>query len=104
MQLAPDNSFTFSLGNSGFFFVPGTPVPGLEFTSTNITSNIYTLPNDSGALAFSGDNLNGIGDVSGVNFELNSFDISPVPLPSALPMLGTALIGLGAFAWRRRVS
>lgn len=32
---------------------------------------------------------------------LLSGDVTPVPLPAALPLLATALAGLGAIAWKR---
>ena len=44
--------------------------------------------------------------VENINFKINSLTLSPVPLPAAFPLFGTALAGLAGVGWlkRRKVS
>lgn len=78
----------------------------LTFASANLLSQFDVLYANSPNITFAGNNLGGTGTVDGTNFQLNSIDISPVPLPPALSMFGAAFLALASFAmWAsRRVS
>ena len=69
-------------------------VAGNWYSGGSVWANITSTSGDIGSVVFS-DNRGG-----------NSFEfdkVSAVPLPGALPLFGTALLGLGMLARRRRV-
>lgn len=41
-------------------------------------------------------------DYDVVDFEVNAFEVAPVPVPAALPLMGAGLAALGFFGWRRK--
>jgi hypothetical protein len=87
VSLAPGNDagaeiFGNPPGSQGELIVNGLDQPNLTYADFN-----YSLD----------------GGVTGGTVTLVSEEVSPVPLPASLPLFGCALIGLIAFARRRKV-
>ena len=115
------NGFNTGYGQTGFdtlnyFWTPNTLNSGsltlqtalgvdLTLTTPNIYGGGLTSFSASGAdLSGSGIAPGALGFPGGVGFQLTSVEaFSPAPLPAALPLFGTALLGLAGFAWRRRI-
>jgi hypothetical protein len=82
-----------------WFIDPGLGNPfklqqtGFDLDPPNGVVGIITWPLDHPPTSFADFALNGTPAISG--------DVSPVPLPAALPLFGSAILGLAGLAWRR---
>ena len=73
---------------------PGTPVPYLTLTAADITSVVISTTNNGSGVGFNVSSLT----------EAQSSSTSSVttPLPAALPLFATGLVGLVLLGWRRK--
>ena len=113
-------SYSLNQPTTSIEFVWGSPSPGNQVSFFNGNTLVGTV--DYGDSAIQSLNLsNAVDDPSGYlteisstqafqsvvfsgnqqAFELGGTQVSPVPLPAALPMFGAALLGLGGLARRR---
>jgi len=96
-----DNKLWFPAGNpaDGFATPPSwVSLGGIAFTTASNAWNVYNYGN-YGLIDF---NSNPGGFVSGPAPAGFSFTVSAVPLPAALPLFASGLVGLGWLARRRK--
>jgi len=92
-DLIANNNVAQNSWNYEFFNEPGTP---LELFDPN-TPGVYTVS----LFAFGTDVDGNAVELASSSIDIN---VAPVPVPAALPLLGTALLGLGMVARRRRTA
>jgi hypothetical protein len=80
------------IGCCGFKTFPGDLVQLSGGPPVNVFDLVF--PDNRLPLTFSDFSLNGVTAVSG--------DVSVVPLPAALPLFGSAVLGLAGLAWKRK--
>lgn len=90
---------TFQNGQHGTTFTGNfdLSVDGVMITGLTLT-NIFSTPLTGTEFIFSSQS---IGGATGEQFYISSLDVTPVPVPAAVWMFGSGLIGLGRFARRK---
>lgn len=101
----PTSGTSFIGGGSGFnplLYGDNSGAPSVAQNSQNIGFGFYGVLNPQLLGTYT---INLLAN-NGVNFLSTSIDVivgpSPVPLPAALPLLGSGLAAMGFFGWRRR--
>jgi hypothetical protein len=93
-----DSIFWSSFGVGPVFNNEG-PAIAITSDTTPFAGAINTILPETGGFQ----DLSGYFGLAAGTFEFQSGDIGAVPIPAALPLFGTALAGMGAFArWRKR--
>ena len=83
------------------FAVSLTDTEGNLFGGTELPLSLLLSDFDEKFFFFDGENSNGEKDsLTGSITSLT--EVSPVPVPAALPLLLSGLLGLGAMGWRKR--
>lgn len=84
--------------STGLFGLAYDEMNGILYGNSGDTHNLYRIDVMTGAATLIG--ANGVDGIDGLAWI--DGNMAPVPVPAALPLLGTGVAVLGYFGWRRR--